>query len=419
MRRHAPWSAMLVLAIGVAATPLLAAPPGQSQAERVAKAYQDAQQYRAESTSAMAQAAPRHGVEETGSTIIAIDRPTNRLLVDAPTYRLVQDGATLRFRHVAIPHAYVETTVQPSLDLVQLTGAVPPIRDEPVIDLTFLLTPQPVAALSGGAAQELFPATGGLKDRHPGEAREFAMREGQMTLWLDPADSLIRHARLEVNPTALPQGTTIGFDWAYDITHLNKPLPDDTFAFDTSGTRVASFQELISAGSGSGTSAGGGRVKAEDFELPSIEDKSVKFSEAQKRVTVLVFYANWLPNAGQIVESTQAIAEWVAAEKLDAAVILVAMGQDVATTQGDFAEQKPAMTVLVDEAMQLAAPYQVNTLPVTSIIADGEVQVVYGTPAADYVEAVQREVRRLHDAPKPENEAPSATPATPETEQTP
>ena len=219
-----PVLGLVVLSLGWQAA--FAQPPGEQLIDQVIQAYRDIQQYDATLHLAMRQTQGRWTSSQEGDFLVVLDRPGNRLLIDAPDQFLVTDGQKLYYRSTQLPGKHLELDVTAPLTCEWIAQQVPTVAFPSVpTDFAFLLSDDPLAFVSQGAAGDpsTLPPDPEDPEQHP--RIQSALQAGILTLTIDPKTYLIDKAVVDVDAIALGlmRGTTMTYTFDKSEATTNSP----------------------------------------------------------------------------------------------------------------------------------------------------------------------------------------------------
>ncbi len=407
-QRSAAWMSVLglvFLSLGWQAA--TAEPPGEQLIDQVVKAYQDIQQYDATVHVAIRQTQGRWSSTQEGDLFFAVDRPGNRLLLDVPDQFLVVDGKTLLYKSPRLPGKHLQIDAPSPLTSEWIAEQVPNLTFPSVpTDFAFLLSRDPLAFLSQGAAGT--PATLQPDPQDP-KARpriRSALQTGTVTLTIDPATHLIDKAVVEVDASALdPRAdSTMSFSITFDIlvNSVDKPIEDARFAFDTTNSIASpSMQHMMASGANAPHPLT--NQPTPQLNLPDIDgnDHDIATDDADAQVIVLDFWATWCGPCVAALPELQEVYDWAKDNGKPVAFYAVNQGETVDEVKQFWQEQNLTIPVLMDENFAAAQAYQVNGIPQTVIIAGGKVQQVHVGYRPGIGKQLQAEIEGLlNDAPQ-------------------
>jgi thiol-disulfide isomerase/thioredoxin len=391
------WSVCLVMLASFGQA--VAAPPGEQLIDKVVKAYQDIQQYDATLHFTMRYTQGRWTMSQQGDFFIAADRPGNKLQIDTPDQLVVANGSKLFYRTNQIPgkHLEVDEVTPLTFEWVvqQAQGlafpALPP-------DVAFLLGTDPLAFLSQGAAGA--PATIPPDPDDPAQRPRIqgALQMGTITLTINPTTNLIDKAVVDVDAAAMgaPAGMSMAYMFDVEVHSVDQPIPDDRFAFDTTGSVASpSMQHMMASGSNAPHPLTGQPVPP--LKLPDLDGKEhdIAVDDAAAKVIVLDFWATWCGPCVQALPELQSVYDWAQKEGKSVAIYAVNQGETVDEVKQFWQDKGLSIPVLMDENMTAAQSFMVQGIPQTVIIADGKVQEVHVGYAPGIGEQLKAEIEKL------------------------
>ena len=396
---------MLALCLGTfawAAQPASAAPPGEQLIDKVAKAYQDLQQYDATAHLKMSQTQGRWTSSQEGDIYIVLDRPAKHLLIDAPDQLLVLDGQTLYYKNTRIPNKHLEIPVAPTSFTGTWILEQAPALAYPMVptDFAFLLADDPIALISQDAAGEPATLPPDPDDPKKRPRIQSALQVGMMTLTIDPSTYLIDKVVVDLDAAAMGGPADMDMSYQLDI-HLNatdQPIEGDRFTFDTTGSKASpSMQHMMASGSNAPHPLTG--QPTPPLSLPDIDGNNhdIATDDADAKVIVLDFWATWCPPCVAELPELQEVYDWAKDNNKPVAFYAVNQGETVDQVKQFWLDKKLSIPVLMDEKFTAAQSYQVNGIPQTVIIANGKVQTVHVGYRPGIGEQMQAEIQDLLD----------------------
>jgi thiol-disulfide isomerase/thioredoxin len=399
-------SVVLLLAWAGIVSPVLAQPPGDTLADEVGQAYQQIEQYRGTTTYQREHTAGRMTIIQKADIYVAFDRGARKLKIDRFDLYVVVDGDQLLMRSERIPGKYLEKTLATPWTYETLVSEVPFLTEPELIDVAFLLSETPVAALAGrgSATATVVPAEPGQEPDQ--QQLKIETATGSVTMTIDAQTKLLTHAVKEVDLAPYGQGDMQSARTVldYEATVGPEVLADDAFAFDRSGQAVGSLAEWMQQGSaGSGAGGGGGSEGGHalvgkdvpDFEVQTLEGEDFKLSEAQEKVIVLDFWATWCPPCRKGLPKLQEVYDWAKQEGKSVAVYAVNVRETVEEVQPFWTDNGFTMPVLMDTDGAVSEAYAVTGIPQTVIISDGKVQEVHVGFAPDMEQTLKAKIDEL------------------------
>lgn len=391
------WCLCLVMA-GASST-TIAAPPGEQLIDKVAQAYRDIEQYDATLRLTIAQDRGRWISSQVGEFKLAVDRPGNRLLIDSPDQHLVADGQKLYYRHRKIIGKHIEIDAVSPLTGEWIIQQVPVLAfPETPTDVAFLLATDPLAFVSEGVAGAPATLPPDPDDPQKRPRIEVALKMGTMTLTINPATNLIDLYVVAVDPIAIGASPDMNMSYSFDINvhSTDQPIPDDRFAFDTTGSIASnSMQQMMASGSNAPHPLT--HKPAPQLNLPDINgiDHDIAVDDPDAKVIVLDFWATWCQPCVVALPGLQEIYDWAQTEGKPVAIYAVNQGETVEEVKQFWADKGLSIPVLMDENFTAAASYQVSGIPQTVIIANGKVQHVHVGYAPGMENQIKAEIEAL------------------------
>ncbi len=375
--------------ISLAVAPAQAQPPGGQLTDQVLAAYADVQQYQATLHFALRHTQGRWTTTQAGDFQIALDRPSNRLLVDTPDQLLAADGQKLRYRHNQLPGKHLEVDAVSPLTGEWVFQQVPMLA-QPIIptDLALLIATDPLKLISDGATVRAAQVPPGPDGR---PRLEIPLQVGTMTLTIDPKTHLASKAHVQVNTTALgaPAGMMMSYTFDIEITNLNQPIDPQVFALDTTGSMaMTSLQAMM----------GGGRQQhpmvgqdAPAITTVTVDGDEFKLEDEHAKVIVLDFWATWCQPCQPGLQELQEVYDWAQREGKSLAIYAINQGETPDEVRAYWEHFKLTMPVLMDEKFVATQAYGVTGVPETMIISGGKVRIArrgYGPGIKAEIEAL-------------------------------
>lgn len=395
------WAAALV--VGSLTLAAGADPQTDELKAKMVKAYKDLPTYQAATHFERKQQVGRWTMTQSTDYRIALDRSDGKLMVDNPNILLVSDGNKLRVKSDQVPGRHLELDAPKPLNYDNLNKAVPFVNRPPMADLMLALAEDPVAALSEGKQAEIkaLPPESGDAQKRP--RLQVSWAEGKITLWLDPASSLVTFATLESRGDAAPAPgeepePPSQVSYQINIQKSGQPLDAATFAFDTTGsTAIDSVQDYI--GGGGERSALEGKA-APALELKALDGSDYKLADEKAQVVVLDFWATWCPPCRKGLPEIQKVADWAKAQNKPVAFYAINVRETSAQVKEFWTKAQLTMPVLLDAESKVADAYGVEALPMTVIINKGKVVHVITGLAPNEEELLKGHIEELLKAEK-------------------
>ncbi|MEM9251859.1 MAG: redoxin domain-containing protein [Planctomycetota bacterium] len=402
-------AAAAILAAGFAA-----AQPGERRIDQVREAYDTLDAYHADCTFEIVQRNGDWTNRRRATLVVAYDPSDRRLMVDDPEVLIVVVDDTLRARLHDQPGRYVEHDLPEGWRWSDLTVAAPVLVARPLPDVAMLVDDTPIGALSSGFNERATPLTPEPDDPQRRPRLQFHTQEGVFTLAIDPATQLLDGAVFE--RADLPPGMALADTYAWTVHPTASPMPDELFAFDTTGAvQVTTFSQLPGPGTG-----GGGQpappppaIEPGDalaVELATLDGEAIKLADTDVSTLVLSFVTTWAVGGADTVTAVSAAARRAEAENADAAFFVVDVYEDAGLVRQTFEPLEVDVPILIDPEGVLAEAVQAFLVPTTVVIRDGK--VVESFPAntpdlADRLVAIAAERQR------PADDTPGEQPADP------
>ncbi len=346
-----------------------AAPAAPSRKERLLDAYRNTNQYTAEIYYQKIERRGRWRYTEETEFRIAYDRARGRLKIDRPNTLIVLDGMKLRMRSAQFKDSYLEIDAPRPLTYASLVKAVPILAVPELPDLMFLFDEDPQRRDPAITVNELDP-----DPDDPGKRPrlQFVSPRYNLVIHIEPKTSLISLAQVGFNPTLLGRPATDAIQMVHRINVVshNVALKDDVFAFDVAGsTPVASLVEL------------GRRHRLighppPPIELPQLDGKPFKLGAVTTKVTVIHFWATWLPGHGRELAQLDRLVRWAETSSKSVTVVTVNLQETPDKIRSDLKKMKLTLPVLLASGDTVTTAYDAAHLPRTVIVAEGRVSAV-------------------------------------------
>ncbi|MBA2269036.1 MAG: redoxin domain-containing protein [Chthoniobacterales bacterium] len=295
---------------------------------------------------------------------------------------------------------YLMTDAPKGGGIEQLPAFIPELLQAQNPSLLFALLDDPGTALIGGFGKVDRAADadiGGTK--YPVLVLTPDQPDGNITVIVDPVTHLLKQLRVDLKPALEQRGakdvkvaeTVID----YTTTRTDVALPAEHFAWtpppnaqDVSGNLAAVQEHSETAMVGK---------PAPDFQLTTLDGKSVSLSELKGQVVVLDFWASWCPPC---IESLPHLGK-LYTEKRDQGVKVFAvnLGEDKAKVEAFLKAKGVDVPVLLDRTGEVAKKFNVTSIPQTVVIGkDGTVTKVLVGLADDGLQAIHNEVTKQREA---------------------
>lgn len=369
----------------------IAAPPGQTLPDQLNQAYDNTNQYHAITNFAVIEQRGRWTTEQRADFTIALDREWNRVLVDVPEVRLVIADGTLRLKSDQIPGRYLELPAPNPLTYEAIVQAVPFITEPPLIDLALLLAEDPATALGAADSAEFRTlAADQPNSTHP--RLQLPTQQGPLTLQINPQTNLASAATLDL------AGHDTALKYDINVQAHNQSLPDDIFAFDTTGLDATrSLQEFVGSAAGGRNQSDLVGKPAPDINLPTLSGEQFTLSEVEQPIVILNFWATWCPPCREELPHLQALHEWI--EETDANVALMPINQMETEEEAKqyWQDQNYTMPTALDTNATASQAYNVQSIPRTVIIHNGKVTKEYhGLPVGqNMTDLLKQDIQNL------------------------
>lgn len=410
LRRIVGLACLGVLTLGVS---VFAQAPGQTLLDQVRKAYQDVQAYDAKVTFKTEQQTGRWLSTQQTWYRIVFDRAGSRLMIDKPEFVLTVVDDSVRLVSEQLPGRFLDAAKPQPLTLSSLSTEVNMLEKPVLLDLAFLIEPDPIDLITNGGTSLATPL--GLDPQDPKQRPRLQVgtREGELTMYFDPQTLLLDQAIFDLNF----QGNSPD-DFArlvYDFAYKDQvEIEDETFELQTQGLVAAdNFQQMVTmrgaaavAGGGGGTGSGAGPAASvtqqqQVRQAPPIKSVWVKDSKAelvvfklqdiQEPIVVLHFWATWLPQAYKSIPVIESLRGWVGKNDLPVEILTINAGDQLQEVRRFMRVEERDVPVVLDREFEISEAYGANTLPLTVFIVDGKiVEVLNGY--ADNMEDLVRDV---------------------------
>lgn len=350
-----------------------AASTDASLLDRVHRAYQQTDQYRATVAFGLEQKQERVTNIQRMDFYVVYDRAQQQLVVDKPDMRIVVKDGRLLMQSEQLPGHYLDAELPDPPTWGAIVAALPYINEPPLPDVVMLMADDPHAALAvpGGA----------IKVGDAPNTLIVTTDEGPMTLHVDPQTHLIDRAEVAVN-TMGPGGPSMTLSYDYDVQQHNQPLDAGAFAFDTTNKQsAATLGELIQTAQAAARGGGGGHAlsgqdaPAIDTVLASGEDFAL--ADVEEPVIVLDFWATWCGPCREGLPLVQSVSDWAKENNKPVAVYTVNVGETPEQAKQFWQQQGFTMPIIMDPDTQISAAYGVQGIPQTVVIANGKVRRVH------------------------------------------
>ena len=143
----------------------------------------------------------------------------------------------------------------------------------------------------------------------------FVANNGELTLAIDSKTHFFTAVSFQVRPPGAPEGFLARVNGTFSPQVLNESETSIDFA-PGSRSAVENLADLTS------TRLTVGSV-APDFELETLDGKKIALHDLRGSIVVLDFWATWCVPCWTVLKETQALSDWVAAEKLPVAIFAV------------------------------------------------------------------------------------------------
>lgn len=282
----------------------------------------------------------------------------------------------------------------------QLPGIIPELLQAQNPSLLFALLHDPTRQfLSGFEKISREPDVEMEGRKHPVLVLESAQEQGDLTLVLDGDTHVLKQLRVDLKSSLEQRGvkeiklaevvvdyTSVKTGLEFPQTHFAWAPPQD--ARDVTASRGPAEQQAIAALVGE---------PAPNFQLKTLDGKTVSLGELKGQVVVLDFWASWCPPC---IESLPHLGK-LYQEKQDKGVKVFAVNvaEDKAKVEMFLKSKNVTVPVLLDSKGDAAEKYNVSSLPQTVVIGkDGTVKKVFVGLGADSFEQIRNEIAREGEA---------------------
>jgi thiol-disulfide isomerase/thioredoxin len=354
----------------------LADETGDALKNEVIDAYKNAKTH--QSTVQMERVARNYGwtLTQSGEFKVAFDRETQRLRVLTPELEVAVGQGKLFAKSEMVASRHLEVDAPTPLDYSGLTGAVRYLKGPvPVPELAFLLADDPFTAIGDGGGFDAKALGPDGDDPLKRERLELTSTREKTTLWVDPSTRLV--SEMLVEPFGEPGKPTQSekYHFKFTVEKHDQPLEGAVLAFDPAGTDAAgSIEEWIK-----GPKAGNPLIgkNAPEIEAKTLAGEAFKLSAVKQKVVVLDFWATWCGPCVMAMPGLQKVHEWIAAEKKDAVIYPVNLGEPTEKVKPFWEEKKFTMTTVLDTEQKSGEPYGIQGIPMTVVISSGKVRHVH------------------------------------------
>lgn len=403
--------ALLLSSPVVSAVLLAAASARAGLAEDVIAAYQATDRYAADVVYTTSVKRERWTRRERTTVHLAFDRAAQKLLVDRPNIRLVADGQDVLMRVTPIPNGYLRQPIpRRPMDYAVLGEVLPALQEPTFPDLVLLLAHDPWARLGKGNQPTLKERPDDAEGNH---RLDIVGPMGTMELTIDPQTHRVIRGDYRFDPAAnnLAAGVEMTESYVVKETAHNAALPDDAFAFDTSGRQAVDNAEALSLLSRAAPPPTQHPLVGEPVPDITFEDANGQPfdpGKAPAKVVVLDFWAQWCGPCRVWMPKLDAIHRWAQDNGKDVAIYAVSVNEDAeadrrAHDAGGFG--MPLLRVTDRDATARAygqarpgsgaAPQFSLSLPTTVVIHDGQVVAVHVGVGPDTEQALREQIEQL------------------------
>ena len=113
---------------------------------------------------------------------------------------------------------------------------------------------------------------------------------------------------------------------------------------------------------------------ARDFTLPLLNGEPFTLSQANARVIALDFWASWCAPCIAALPNLEEVHLWIQQEGRSAAIYCVNLGDTPETVSELWNRMGLTMPVVMDSQNTLGDAYEVQAIPVTVIMTDGQIE---------------------------------------------
>ncbi len=351
--------------------PASADPSGDALLSQVVNAYERTNTYEARIRYETRQTRGRWEHIQKTTFRIAFDRAGSRLLLDMPDVLLVVDGPILRLRVARIKERHLEIKTPIPLTYDAVTQILPTSLRPKLVDLRLLLDGNVKIGKTGSQVQAPDPDAA-----DPDKRRMLAIpeEENSMLVRLDENTSLVSAVEFSVKLEPPKDGiASTRVRHQIDFVHHNTPLPDQTFAFDTTTSiPVGTLNALAGPKQLEGQ-------PAPAIKLIQLDGKAFDLSKLKARIVLVGFWATWYPARDQELGALAKIQAWSDSRQLPVAAITVNLKDSEDKVRADVQRQKLELPVLLAHDDVMLESYHARELPRTVVIMDGKVLRVFDT----------------------------------------
>lgn len=276
----------------------------------------------------------------------------------------------------------------------QLPGIIPELLQAQNPSLLFALLNDPTSQfLTGFEKISRGPDVEMEGKKHPALVLESAQEQGDLTLVLDGDTHLLKQLRVDLKSSLEQRGvkeiklaevvvdyTSVKTGLDFPQTHFAWAPPQD--ARDVTASRGPAEQQANAALVGE---------PAPNFQLKTLDGKTVSLAELKGQVVVLDFWASWCPPC---IESLPHLGKFYQETRDDGVkVFAVNLGEDKAKIEAFLKSKRVAVPVLLDAQGEVARKYNVVSIPQTVVIGkDGTVKNVFIGLGENSFEQIRQQV---------------------------
>ena len=284
--------------------------------------------------------------------------------------------------------------------ILQMPEIIPGILQAQNPSLLFALLDDPTTQFTSGFASiSRAPDVELDGKKHPALVLEPHQKdeEGNLTLILDPDTHLLRQLRVDLTPPLVQRGLKeVKVAEAvvdYTSTKTGVEFAENHFAW----VPPPDAKDVTGAGQQAEQQAGAALIgkPAPDFQLTTLDGKSVSLADLKGQVVVLDFWASWCPPC---IESLPHLGKLYDEKQDGVKVFAVNLREEKSKIEAFLKSRNLNVPVLLDSEGEVASEYNVISIPQTVVIGkDGTVKNVFVGLGDDGFDAIRREVKRQQE----------------------